>query len=972
MSTPIALGRMPLRAVVLATLCAIAAALVLVALGEGGVPDRLQPAPAPTAAAPPPPAPVFEPNRGQADPAVEFLARGSDYTLFLTGTAAVLALEAGKPGTTSFLGDGTLTRGTGMEPSGAVVRMGLAGANPHPEVAGRARRTGTASYMRGDDPARWRTGIPTFGRVHYAAVYPGIDMAWYGNSAGLEYDFEVAPGADPSRIGLTFAGAESVSVDGRDLVVETAVGQLRHQPPFAYQESRGVRERVEATYALRGDGTVGFELGSYDRTRPLVIDPQLVYSTLLGGTGSDRGTELAVDAAGHAYIVGSTDSTDYPTTSGAFRDGNSGDRDAFVSKLSQDGSSLVYSTYLGTGGQDEGTGIAIDADGHAYVTGRAAWSDFPTTPGAFAPNDPSSTADVFVAKLSADGSSLDYASYLGGRGIFEDGATIAVDADGSAYVAGSTDSDDFPTTPGSFQASDPEPGPPAYGFDSFVTKFSPDGSGLEWSSYLGSAPGGDGAVKIALEGENAFVTGTTGTPNFPTTPGAWRTSAPSAPQESDAFAVKLAADGSGLEYGTYIGGDRPDNGHGVAVRDGVAYVGGYTQSTNFPTTPGAYQETDPTAYNGSSEGFALALKPDGSGVEYSTYLGGAGGAQWDEGVSDLTVDDAGRAVAVGRTDSAAFPTTPGAFQEADPGTGNDDAFVAVLSPAGDDLEYGTYLGGTQGAAEFATGVGLDGAGDVYVGGLTAAANFPTTEGAYQTAHRGSYDAFVTKLHPERDDPTPPRAPTTLELAPDTAVNTVGTQHCVTATVRDQHGNASEGVAVWFAVSGSSDTSGGSPTDAEGRAQFCYDGPAFPGSDTIAAYADTDGDATQDEGEPSDSATKDWVLAAGSGSCKVTGGGTIVTEAGDRATFAVGGGTYVDHGPAQPLRLKSLRELVVICDGNRVTIYGEARVEGQGTRLYRLELTDWGEPGRPDTYSILLDTGYASGERPLTGGNVQVR
>ncbi|MDQ3934096.1 MAG: SBBP repeat-containing protein [Actinomycetota bacterium] len=974
MYSPIALGRLPMPAVALATALAIAAALVLVALGEGGVPTTLDHSSGTATTEKPAPAPAFEQNRGQAGGEVEYLARGSGYTLFLTPTEAVLSLQAGEPGTTTLMGDGSLTRGTGMEADGAVVRMGLAGASSQPEIAGRSRKPATASYIRGDDPSKWRTGVPTFGRVQYTGVYPGIDMAWYGNSAGLEYDFEVAAGADPSRIGLTFEGAEGVSVGSAgELVVRTAAGDLSHQRPFAYQETNGVRERVEAGYVLRRDGSVGFELGSYDRAKPLVIDPQIVYSTYIGGNRSDRGADVAVDGAGNAYIVGSTESPDFPTTSGAFRtSAPGGDSDVFVSKLSQDGSTLEYSTYLGTGGQDFGHSIAVNGDGHAFVTGKAAWGDFPTTPGAFRETDPSSTADLFVAKLSTDGSSLDYGTYLGSRGVFDDFGAVAIDADGSAYVAGTTDGDNWPTTPGAFQSSDPEPGPPASGFDGYVTKLTPDGSGLEWSSYLGGPTGHGGPQAIAVEGENAYVTGTSNADGFPTTPGAYRETAPSPGQESDAFVAKFATDGSKLEYGTYLGGNTSDNAHGIDVRDGVAYVGGFTGSDNFPTTSGSFQPNDPQTGNSSSDGFVTALKPDGSGLEYSTYLGGPQSAQWAEGVLALTVDSDGRAIATGRTDSRAFPTTPGAFQETDPDTTYEDAYVAMLNPGGSKLEYGTYLGGISSAAEMGSGIALDGAGEVYVGGLTNAGNFPTTEGAYQTTNRGQYDAFVTKVHPERKDPA--ATPAALELAPDVAVNTVGTTHCVTATVTDQNGAAFEGATVRFSVSGSVSESGSAATGADGQAQFCYSGPAFPGDDVIEAYADSDDDGTRDEGEPGDGATKQWVLASSTDACKVTGGGTITAANGDRATFGGIARSYVDHGPAQPLGVRSTRVLALVCSEDRrsAVIFGEATVDGGGTVMYRVDVTDGGEPSAADSYGMLLASGYASGAQALRDGNVQVR
>lgn len=954
--------------VALATICALAAAFVLVALGDGGVPSHSTGAAVDSPR--PAPAPAFEPNRGQADPRVEFLARGRGYSLFLTKTEAVLSLQAGEPGTTTLLGEGTLTSGTGLEADGAVVRMGLADANPDPAVAGRSRQPGRTSYIGTD---RTRTGIPNFGRVQYSSVYPGIDMAWHGSAGALEYDFELAPGADPGRIGLTFEGAESVAVgDGGDLVMQTAVGELRHQAPYAYQETGGVRQPVESRYRIAADGTVGFELGAYDRTRPLVIDPQLIYSTYLGGQGSDQGETIAVDGAGNAYLTGSTSSSDFPTTAGAYSetDPNPSNLDAFVTKVAPDGQSLVYSTYLGGNGQDSGTGLDVDGDGHAYVSGRAA-TTWPTTPGAFQETDPSSTPDQFVVKLSTDGSSLEYSTYLGGGGIFEDGSDLAVDGDGSAYLTGGTDGDDWPTTPGAFQENDPDPGGPAMGFDGYVTKLNPAGSDLEYSTYLGGPGGGEAGLGIALDGDTAYVVGSSSSDAFPTTPDAFQPATASpGPSESDAFVVRVAADGSELDYSTYLGGTRADSGHGIDVHDGSAIVSGFTESSDFPTTGGSFQSSDPEPGGNRWEGWVTRVGDDGGSLDWSTYVGGIGPHL--EGFLDLAVSDGGEPTATGYSGSQAYPTTPGAFQETDPDPVQEsDGIVTTLSEDGSELAYSTYLGGNR--FDHGRSVAVDGAGDLYVGGLTSSTNFPTTDGAFQSTDPDpvDYEAFVTKLHGEVDDPDPDPVPTTLVLEPDTAVNTVGTQHCVSATVTDQDGEPFAGVTVRFTVSGSSSSSGAEATGADGRAQHCYGGPAFPGSDVIEAYADSDGDGTRDEGEPGDSATKQWVLPVGA-ACKVSGGGDIVAASGDRATFGIGGGTYTDHGPATPLKVKSTQVLAVVCSGNRATIYGLAKVDGQGSHLYRIEVTDAGEPGAADRYSILLDTGYDSGDQQLVGGNVQIK
>jgi hypothetical protein len=704
----------------------------------------------------------FEVNLGQVSPEVRFLSRGPGYTLFLTATEAVAVLHA-RPKSAS-RDDTGQTR-----PSVAsVLRMRLAGANPSARVSGHGRLPGVSNYFLGSDPARWRTGVPSYARVVYDDVYPGIDLVWHGRDALVEYDFVVAPGADPGEVWLEFAGAESLFIDGTgDLVARTHTSEMRYQAPRIYQEIGGTRRPVRGGYVLDGTNRIRFRVARYLRELPLVIDPVLAYSTYLPAVSADLGLAVALDAAGSAYVTGSTPLDDFPTTPGAYQPTRAGSLDAFVTKLAPDGSSLAYSTYLGGAGggygSDRGFAVAVDSSGSAYVTGSTISDDFPTTPGAHQPTRAGSV-DAFVTKLAPDGSSLAYSTYLGGAGGgfgADEGRGIAVDASGSAYVTGDTNSSDFPTTVSAFQTAY------AGARDAFVTKLAPDGSSLAYSTYLGGAGGGYGtdrgfAVAVDAAG-SAFVTGYTTASDFPTTPGAIQTAYAGS---GDAFVTKLAPDGSSLAYSTYLGGSAyapysasspdpsgpeplyhegiasQDVGRGIAVDAfGSAYLSGSTVASDFPATPGAFQ----TIYGGCGDAFVTKLAPNGSSLAYSTYLGGSGtcgtGAL-NEGRA-VAVDAQGSAYVTGYTLSDNFPTTDDAIQTYR--AGYRDAFVTKLAPNGSELSYSTYLGGGSAFAgsDEGHGIAVDAAGSAYVAGMAGSDDFPTTEGAFQP--EGAGGGFVAKL-----------------------------------------------------------------------------------------------------------------------------------------------------------------------------------------------------------------------------------
>jgi hypothetical protein len=542
---------------------------------------------------------------------------------------------------------------------------------------------------------------------------------------------------------------------------------------------------------------VGFRLGNYDRTQALVIDPALAYSTLLGGSGGETGTAIAVDTAGNAYVTGSTCSTDFPVTPGAFQTTNAAAANsgcnAFVTKLSPGGTALVYSTYLGGSsnnmGGDMGRAIAADAAGNAYVAGQAYSTDFPVTKGAFqatnhaAAND---TSNAFVTKLNPSGTALVYSTYLGGSGFQVEypgdaANAIAVDAAGDAYVAGQSYSPDFPVTQGAFQTTNNCVANECA--NAFVTMLNPAGTALVYSTYLGGSGGnrvgfmGDVGTAIALDPSgHAYLTGQAGSSNFPLTSGAYQNANHAvANQASNTFITKLTTDGTGLVYSTYLGGSGGETGNAIAV-DSQAnmYVVGQTASTDFPVTQGAFQTANHASNHGPNA-FITKLNPAGTALVYSTYLGGSGGAinltatlvMWGGDVPrGLAIDSAGNAYVTGATASPDFPVTQGAFQTsnndqppcASSCIGGYNGFITELGSSGSALVYSTYWGGNGinpgelvGVAEFgygdqATALALDNSGNVYVTGSAVSYDFPVTSGAFQTTvNSRSGNAFVAKL-----------------------------------------------------------------------------------------------------------------------------------------------------------------------------------------------------------------------------------
>jgi hypothetical protein len=708
----------------------------------------------------------FEANRGQADARVKFLSRTSGYSLFLTGDEAVLVLRGGKTNTNKWKVENsahTLESAKAAPAVDAVLRMKLRNANSVAKVTGVDELAGTSNYFIGNDPAKWRTNVPTYKKVKYERIYSGIDLIYYGNQQQLEYDFIVSPGADPRRIEFEVRGAETIRRDALgDLVLKISEGEIRWHKPIAYQEKHGTRQEVAAHYSITAANRVGFEVAEYDTSKPLYIDP-LIYSTYLGGSDYDFGYAIAVDSTGNAYVTGKTYSSDFPTKN-PLQGTLGGGPHAFVAKLDPTGSALVYSTYLGGNGSELGSRIVADSAGNAYVTGTTYSTDFPT----MNPLQPTNggASDAFVAKIDPTGSALAYSTYLGGNGD-DSGSGITVDSAGNAYVDGYTGSTDFPTK-NPLQAAN------AGSYDAFVAKIDATGSALIYSTYLGGGTS-DYASGIAVDSAgNAYVNGTTASGDFPTkNPLQAATGG-----NEDTFVAKINPTGSALVYSTYLGGSGNDIGEDIAIDSaGRAYVIGLTDSTDFPTK----NPLQAANAGGSHDAFVAKINALGTALVYSTYLGGSA----DEYGTGIVVDSAGSAYVTGITASLDFPTK-NPFQAANAG-GDYDAFLAKLNATGTALDYSTYLGGSGDEGQ-GSGIAIDSTRNIYLSGATSSTHFPTKK-PMQAAKAGAYDAFIAKIDP--------RAATTTTLSSSPNPSTYGQVVTFTSGVSSPFGAPPDGETVTF-------------------------------------------------------------------------------------------------------------------------------------------------------------------------------
>jgi hypothetical protein len=745
-------GRVGLGRLFLCAGIAVPAAVGLVASVVAGKPRPL----APLAWLPPAPAPAptpqaaqrsggpalrFERNEGQFDERVRYLARGRDYMAVLTDGDVRLALRRPKDAAAPADNDRD-RRFTERQSARAavtpfdesVVGLRVVGGKRVSPVAAEPL-AGVTNYFVGSNRSRWRTGVGGFASVRYPEVLPGVDLALHGGGDGrLEYDIVLAAGQDPAKVALAFDGATSIAVaPGGEAVLGLAGGiELREHVPVAYQtDARGARTQVPVRYQLRPDRTLAFAVGAHDVRRPLVIDPVLAYSTYHGGGGADVGASIAVDSTGAAYVTGTTASPDLFVLGAIGPAGASlaGGTDAFIAKFGPTGAH-VSSTFLGGSGDDQGTGIALDQNGNIYVTGGTSSPNFPS-----ASNTLAGLTDAFVVKLNPAASALLYSRYLGGSA--DDASlwppSIAVDSAGSAFVAGTTKSTNFPVV-GAVQ--------PTFGGvqDAFITKLETTIGAIVYSSYLGGSAAEQGNAVAVDAGGTAFVTGHTASPNFPTLPVAAR---------DDAFVVKITGNGNAFGYVQVIGGALGQEvGWGIALAFGqTAYVTGSTTSPDFPIPVSPGPLPFQTALKGSMDAFVAQLHPTTGALLYATFLGGnvdLGPGTGEGNNGSIAVDATGNMFVTGATNTANFPTqSPIAGVH---GGGIDDVYVTELNAAGSALVFSTFLGGT--GADQGHGIAIDGSGGIYVTGTTASSNFPTLAPAQPRSGSGGTDAFVTKIVPQ--------------------------------------------------------------------------------------------------------------------------------------------------------------------------------------------------------------------------------
>ena len=671
----------------------------------------------------------FIPNKGQVDKEALFYATTSSYTLWLTKEGLVFdsaqrALEPEESGENL-----KYKNRANEEFNRDVSGLLFLNANEGLEVRPGEEAAHRVNYLIGNDPTKWRMNIPTSGAVLYREIYKNIDLKVYGIEKQIEYDWVVKPGGKPEEIRFVYRGVKGTGLDkDGNLVIGGKYGELRHHKPTGWQVIAGRKVDVEVGFELKGKDEYGFRIKEHDRNFDLIIDPMiLVYSSYLGGASQfEAASGVAVDGSGAAYVTGYTNSADFPIKN-AYQKTNKGASDVFVTKFSSSGKALVYSTYLGGSESDGASAIAVDKNGAVYIAGGTSSPNFPIKNAV--QKALRGDGDVFVAKLSPSGASLVYSTYLGGSRhdseYPEEGASgIAVDSVGAVYISGKTWCTDFPTKNAFQKALGKAPEA-----DAFITKFSPSGKSILYSTYLGGAYD-DGVSGVAVDGSGAvYVTGTTLSTNFPAKNAYQKTLR----GESDVFVSKLSPSGKSIVYSTYLGGSGDDRWSAIALDSrGAAYITGVTESADFPVK-NAYQKT----YGGGWEDvFVTKFSATGASLDYSGYLGGT---KYEYGCA-IAVDGSGAAYIAGYTASTNFPTK-NAFQKTY-GGGYEDGFIAKLSSGGKNLVYASYLGGSEN--DDCDNIAVDGRGAAYVIGNTRSPNFPL-KNAFQKTLQGYEDGFVAKF-----------------------------------------------------------------------------------------------------------------------------------------------------------------------------------------------------------------------------------
>jgi len=757
---------------------------------------------------------TFEANIGQTDSRVKFLSRGVGQTLFLTSTEAVLDLTEQEKASKGATGKRALQSNWSRH---SVLRMKLLGADRNADVAGLESLPGKSNYFIGNDPKRWHTNVPTFAKVHYSQIYPGIDLVYYGSQRHLEYDFVVAPGAHPEQIALAIEASArpGVNTDG-DVVLHTEAGEILLRKPHIYQELAGQKKVIPGDYALKGR-VLRFDVAAYDHSQPLIIDPVVSFSTFLGNSGGgDAASAVAADASG-VYITGVTASLAFPgVTSASFKSTKDGPADAFIAKLNPTGTAFLYATYLGGAAIDTGLGIAVDGLGNAYVTGSTQGSSFPLSPNPILSvcfNADTAGTCAFATELNPTGSSLLFSTYLRA----DVGSAIAVDPSGNAYVTGQIQE------VGGFPATATSTVGVGGAVDVFVSQIL-NGGVLGYATYIGGS-GSQAGLGIAVDrGSNAYVTGFTTSVDFPVTANSLQTAYGGGAE--DAFAIKLNSKGNFPIYSTYLGGAGLDENFAIAVDSfGAAYM------------------------TGDRDGIAVAMKlnPTGSGLDYSTDLT-TGPADIGNGV---TVNSSLNAFIVGTTGPSLNTANP--IQSAW-GGGTFDAFVSELDPNG-NLIFSTYLGGN--GEDLGTGIAMDISGAVYVVGESITVNtsnsFPVTAGAMNTTPPTQLSlapniGFVAKFGGLQIGGGVPANIAATAGTPQTT--TIGTAFgtALAATVSDAGGKPLAGVPVTFLApsSGASGTFSNSTatisisTNSSGVATAAFTANSVAGVFTVTAQAGASG------------------------------------------------------------------------------------------------------------------------------------
>jgi hypothetical protein len=701
----------------------------------------------------------FEASQGQTANPAQFIARGHNCQFLISPTETQIALRK--------------TAGTM-----AAVRMQFAGASAQAQISGDTELPGKINYLIGNDAAQWHTGVATFAKVRVGELYPGVNLVYYGNQQQLEYDFTVAPGAKPDAIAIHFDGVDKIAVNAKgELILTLGDAEIRQPKPVIYQTVGGARHEINGGYRLVDGRTVAFDVGQYDRTLPLVIDPILSYSTYLGGNNGTTAWAVAVDTNGFVYIAGQTFSSKFTNnvplaTPGAYQTNYHGGTlagDAFVAKFDNLGTNLIYFTYLGGSADDGAFGIAVNGQGNVFVTGATDSPDFPTTNaipghakigGSYMPSFGSYPIDAFVAELNSGGSNLIFSTYLGGSGM--DGANgIALDSSNNVYVTGFTYSTNFPVTNAiAYRLAGRTntvldhlacTNSVYFNANAFIAKIGPGGTNLVYSSYFGGN-NYDMGNGIAVDSSNfVYVTGFTASTNFPNTNSfqKYLNGATNQTSAYDAFVAKFDSTGTNLLYSTFLGGTNNDVAYSIAAdNQGAAYVTGWTTSTNFPNTntiaslPNGLINNFNYGYSVTTNAFLTKITWNGTNanIGYSAVFGGTN-FNIDIGYG-VALDPAGDAFVTGSTSSTNFPAfnVPGLMRATN--SGDNDVFVIAFNANATALLYSACLGGVN--DDFGYAIAVDPFGNAYIVGQTLSPNFPTFN-AGQTTLNGTNDAFLTEI-----------------------------------------------------------------------------------------------------------------------------------------------------------------------------------------------------------------------------------